>query len=269
MQKGAQAVEKHGLTKTSRLLFPSGSPVPPGVTADTWYSVAPSGTFYFDLANNPIGAAAVLPPNASLTVHRCQTGQFNVRDEAMKYHQQTDLSRLVVDWASIRAERLLDAAQCGDFAKMFVSAHSNKKVDLFESQENGELMFLMIEWCAEFRKLSSFLSSDAQRDAFHRAAGTAIDDLEKSAKLCRERRNKLGHSLERIDGAVATAEDLKNATGVFECVECFLASIVKIVAALENAGCIRAEDKQDFEVAVRAAEEGLAELQYHPSKTMV
>ena len=269
MQKGAQAVEKHGLTKTSRLLFPSGSPVPPGVTADTWYSVAPSGTFYFDLANNPIGAAAVLPPNASLTVHRCQTGQFNVRDEAMKYHQQTDPSRLVVDWASIRAERLLDAAQCGDFAKMFVSAHSNKEVDLFESQENGEFMFLMIQWCTEFRKLSSFLSSDAQRDVFHRTVGTAIDDLAKNAKLCRERRNTLGHSLERIERAVALDEDVENAQGLFECVECFLSSIVKIVAALENAGCIRAEDERHFEVAVQAAQEGLAELQGLAGKKIV
>jgi hypothetical protein len=107
MQKGAQAVEKHGLTKTSRLLFPSGSPVPPGVTADTWYSVAPSSIFYFDLANNPIGAAAVLPPNASLTVHRCQTGQFNVRDEAMKYHSQSDPTKKQTHWDSIRADLLL------------------------------------------------------------------------------------------------------------------------------------------------------------------
>ena len=59
MQKGAQVVEKHGLTKTSRLMFLSGSE-PPGVSPDTWYSVAPSGSsYYFDLVNNPICAGAV------------------------------------------------------------------------------------------------------------------------------------------------------------------------------------------------------------------
>jgi hypothetical protein len=77
VQKGAQVIEKHGLTKTSRLMFPSSSGChPPCVLPDTWYTVAPSGSFYyFDLVNRAIGAGAVLPPNAALAVRRCQTGQ--------------------------------------------------------------------------------------------------------------------------------------------------------------------------------------------------
>ena len=201
MQKGAQVVEKHGLTKTSRLMFASGSE-PPGVSPNTWYSVSPTGSsFYFDLVDTPIGAGAVLPPNASLAVRRCQTGQFNVADEAMKYHTNTDPKAKRTNWSCIRADRLLDDAQCGDFAKMFVASSSKKDVDLFDSQENGEFMFLMIQYCEEFRNFSSFCSSDAQRAAFHQQAGDAIRNLAASAVGCSQGRNGLSHALEQIERA--------------------------------------------------------------------
>ena len=193
----------------------------------------------------PVGAAAALPPNTalSLTVHRCQTAQFNVRDEAMKYHSETDASKKRTDWDSIRADRLLDDSQCGDFAKLFVTSHSKKDVDLFESLENGELMFLILMFCKEFRDFSSFFSSDAQRHAFHQSVGSAIQDIYRFARSCQGSRSDLAHGFEKMETpAGSDMQDCKDIEQkMFQNVTSFLSAIVAVSQELARLGLADAE----------------------------
>jgi hypothetical protein len=61
MQNGSPETDKHLLKETSKVMFPSGSTPPQGVAVDVWYSVVPSGSFFFELVDIPVGAGAVLP----------------------------------------------------------------------------------------------------------------------------------------------------------------------------------------------------------------
>jgi hypothetical protein len=265
LKKGKFEVEKHLLTKTSKIKFLTGSPRPQGVQVDTWYSVIPSGHWYFGLEKAPIGAGATLPPHAALTVHRCQTGQFNVRDEAMKYHGQTDPTKKQTHWDSLRANRLLDDAQCGDFAKLFVASRSKKSVDLFESEENGEFMFLMVMFCKEFREFSSFFCSDADRLAFHQCAGAAIQGLNKHAKGCQDSRSDLCHAFEKMETREkATVEECTSIElRVFEHSGHFLSAIVTLCNELAKMGHVEAG------CAAQEASLCLAELQDLKGKTIM
>jgi hypothetical protein len=265
LKKGKFEVEKHLLTKTSKIKFLPGSPHPQGVQVDTWYSVVPSGHWYFGLEKAPIGAGAALPPHAALTVLRCQTGQFNVRDEAMKYHAQSDPTKKQTHWDSLRANRLLDDAQCGDFAKLFVTSHSKKSVNLFESEENGEFMFLMVMFCKEFREFSSFFSSDADRLAFHQSLNAVIQGLSKHAKGCQESRSELCHAFEKMDtrekATIGECSSIEQRA--FENSEQFLSAIVTLCNELAKMGHVEAG------CAAHEASMCLAELQNIKDKPML
>ena len=107
-------------------------------------------------------------------------------------------------------------------------------------------MFLMIQFCEEFRNFFSFCSSDAQRAAFHQHAGDAIRNLAASAVGCSQGRNGLSHALEQIERTALSDEDLAHVQSISKSVEKFLSSIATILAGLETAGCVRAEDDVHF-----------------------
>lgn len=284
MEQGRKepVVAKHGLSSKSWLLFPSGSPAPQGVEVDTWYNVSvPVVTvttkkqtptdikenkekeveteLFFDLVKpSVVGVGVELPPNAVLSVRRCPTGQFNVRNEAGTYFREKGATNQKTHWGSIRADKLLDDNQWGDFAKMFVSSKSQLHDDLFGCEENGELLFLIIEHCNEFINFSSFFPDVEERKKFCQSlrVGTSSEEcgntLPSFAKMLREKRNSFAHELERMRRAPNDAE-IQEYQKIIESAKNFLDAVQTILKRVnDEEGCILADEKDLHTKAVEA-----------------
>jgi hypothetical protein len=288
MEEGRKGlvVAKHNLSSESRILFPSQYPAPEGVEVDTWYNVfipvvalavttqkqTPTGIkqankeseLFFELIKpNLVGVGAELPPDAVLYVRRCQTGQFNVKEEASTYFRKKEQK---TEWNCIRADKLLDDEQWGDFAKIFVSSKSDKHNNLFDGEQNGEFMFLIIEFCNEFSNFSSFFPDLEARKTFCQSLRVDADSGDQLlskfpllAKSLREMRNVLAHSLERMLRPPSDKE-MKQYESIIKDGAMFLAVIKKILKGLRRQGCIREDEESLYKKAKLAAANGLDEL---------
>lgn len=266
-KKGIKRVVPHKLSRESMVLFPSGSPAPIGAEADTWYNVSiPIFTTSFQmkpketilnfelLKPSLVGIGVVLPSNADLFVERCPTGQFNVRNEASIYFREQERKNQKTCWASIRADKLLDGTQSGDFAKMFVFSTSKRHDSFFDCRQNGELLFLMIEHCNEFSNFSSFFSDFRARDAF--CQSFCGDLLLKSAKTLRSMRNvQFCHD---IESALLPPPTDAGYVETMDSVSKFLDTVQIILKGLDKEGCILKDEKKLYEEALHAVANGLA-----------
>jgi len=281
-------VAEHGLSSKTWLLFPSGSPAPKGVEVDTWYNVSipvvtltvskpkqsttgitqenkETKLFFELLKPNLVGIGAKLPPDAVLSVRRCPTGQFNARNEAATYFREKEAAKQKTHWGSVRADRLLDDNQWGDFAKMFVSSKSTLHDNLFDCEQNGELMFLIIEYCNVFSKFSSFFYDDQASQKFHQSlrvgtsSGKCGDTLLSSANTLRVSRNTFAHKFERMLRSPSDTEILEYQK-IIESVENFLDAVQAILKHYEE-GCILEDEKNLHQKAVHATANALGELQ--------